>query len=47
VLMLERAGFVDVTVRAALTDAEPTAADDFLVYTARKPAALPSSDGSG
>lgn len=47
VLMLERAGFVDVTVRAALTDAEPTSADDFLVYTARKPAALPSSDGRG
>lgn len=45
VLMLERAGFVDVTVRAALTDAEPTAADDFLVYTARRPAELPSSDG--
>jgi hypothetical protein len=34
-------------VRAALTDAEPTAADDFLVFTARKPAALPSSDGRG
>jgi SAM-dependent methyltransferase len=47
VLMLERAGFVDVTVRAALTDAEPTAADDFLVFTARKPAALPSSGGRG
>ena len=47
VLMLERAGFVDVTVRAALTDAEPTAADDFLVYTARKPAALPYSHGCG
>ena len=47
VLMLERAGFVDVTVRAALTDAEPTGADDFLVFTARKPAALPSSGGSG
>lgn len=47
VLMLERAGFVDVTVRAALTDAEPTAADDFLVFTARRPAALPSSDGRG
>ncbi len=45
VLMLERAGFVDVTVRAALTDAEPTAADDFLVYTARKPAELPSAGG--
>ncbi|HWL32575.1 MAG TPA: class I SAM-dependent methyltransferase [Gaiellaceae bacterium] len=47
VLMLERAGFVDVTVRAALTDAEPMGADDFLVYTACKPAALPSSDGRG
>ena len=47
VLMLERAGFTDVTVNAALTDAEPTGADDFLVYTARKPAALPSSDGRG
>jgi len=41
--MLELAGFVDVTVRAALTDAQPTADDDFLVFTARKPAALPSS----
>ncbi|MGH3072293.1 MAG: class I SAM-dependent methyltransferase [Gaiellaceae bacterium] len=37
VLMLERAGFVDVTVRAALTDAEPTPDDDFLVFTATKP----------
>ncbi len=45
VLMLECAGFVDVTVRAALTDAEPTGADDFLVYTARRPAELPSSGG--
>lgn len=45
VLMLERAGFVDVTVRAALTDGEPTGADDFLVFTALKPAALPSSGG--
>jgi len=44
VLMLERAGFVDVTVRAALTEAEPTASDDFLVFTARKPA-VPSSGG--
>jgi hypothetical protein len=35
--MLERAGFVDVTVRAALTDAVPTADDSFLVYTARRP----------
>jgi SAM-dependent methyltransferase len=47
VLMLERAGFVDVTVRAALTDAEPTGADDFLVYTALRPAELPSSGGQG
>ena len=45
VLMLERAGFVDVTVRAALTDAEPTRHDDFLVYTARKLPALPSDSG--
>jgi SAM-dependent methyltransferase len=37
VLMLERAGFADVTVRAALTDAEPTGADDFLVFTAVRP----------
>jgi SAM-dependent methyltransferase len=44
-LMLERAGFVDVTVAAALTDAEPTGADEFLVYTARRPPELPSSDG--
>jgi SAM-dependent methyltransferase len=45
VLMLERAGFVDVTVAAALTDALPTGADDFLVFTARRPPELPSSDG--
>ena len=45
VLMLERAGFVEVTVRAALTDAEPTATDDFLVYTARRPTELPSASG--
>lgn len=38
VLMLERAGFVDVTVRAALTDAQPTAEDDFLVFAAVRPA---------
>ena len=44
VLMLERVGFVDVTARAALTDAEPTGADDFLVFVARKPA-LPSAGG--
>ena len=46
-LMLERAGFVDLTVAAALTDAEPAATDDFLVFTARKPAAPASSDGRG
>ncbi len=46
VLMLERAGFVDVTVRAALTDAEPSRDDDFLVYTGRKRSTeLPSGDG--
>ena len=45
VLMLERAGFVEVTVAAALTDAEPTGTDDFLVLTARRPPELPSSDG--
>jgi len=45
VLMLERAGFVEVTVAAALTDAEPTPADDVLVYTARRPPELPSSGG--
>lgn len=38
VLMLERAGFADVTVRAALTGAQPTATDDFLVFTAVRPA---------
>jgi SAM-dependent methyltransferase len=43
-LMLERAGFVDLTVAAALTDAEPTGADDFLVFTARRPPELPSAD---
>lgn len=44
VLMLQRAGFVDVTVKAALTDAEPTAADNFLVYTARRPSGLGSDE---
>lgn len=44
VLMLERAGFVEITVRAALTDAEPTAAHDFLAYTARRPARTPSAN---
>jgi SAM-dependent methyltransferase len=45
VLMLERAGFVDVTVKAALTDAEPSGDDDFLVFTARRLPELPSADG--
>jgi SAM-dependent methyltransferase len=36
VLMLERAGFVDVEVRGQYNDAEPTPDDDFLVYIARK-----------
>ena len=35
VLMLERAGFVDVEVRGPYNDAEPTPNDDFLVYVAR------------
>lgn len=42
VLMLERAGFCDVEVRAAYTDAEPTGEDDFLVFSARRP---PHGDG--
>jgi SAM-dependent methyltransferase len=37
VLLLERAGFVDIDVRAGYTGAEPTADDDFLVFVARKP----------
>jgi SAM-dependent methyltransferase len=45
VLMLERAGFVDVTVKAALTDAEPSGDEDFLVFTARRLPELPSADG--
>ena len=36
VLMLERAGFHDVEVRAGYTGAEPTGEDDFLVFSARK-----------
>ena len=36
VLMLERAGFVDVEVRGQYNDAEPTPEDDFLVYVARR-----------
>jgi SAM-dependent methyltransferase len=40
-LMLDRAGFVDVQVRGGYTDADPSDSDDFLVYIARKPAAAP------
>ena len=36
VLMLERAGFVEVEVRGQHNDAEPTPEDDFLVYVARR-----------
>jgi SAM-dependent methyltransferase len=36
VLMLERAGFTDVSVRAGYTDAEPTGDDDFVVFVAKK-----------
>jgi SAM-dependent methyltransferase len=39
VLLLERAGFVDVVVRGGYADSEPTSDDDFLVFVARKPAA--------
>jgi hypothetical protein len=36
-LMLERAGFVDIELRAGYTDASPTRDDDFVVFHARKP----------
>ena len=36
-LMLERAGFVDVDVRGSYTDAEPSADETFLVFVARRP----------
>jgi SAM-dependent methyltransferase len=36
VLMLERAGFVDVEVRGQYNDAAPTPEDGFLVYIARR-----------
>jgi hypothetical protein len=35
-LLLERAGFEDVALRAGHTDAEPTAEDDFVVFLARR-----------
>jgi hypothetical protein len=36
VVLLERAGFVDVEVRGDHNDAEPTGDDDFLVFLARR-----------
>ena len=36
VLMLERTGFADVVVHGGYAGAEPTAADEFLVFVARK-----------
>lgn len=35
-LLLERAGFVDIEVRGALTDRPPVADDDFIAFIARK-----------
>jgi SAM-dependent methyltransferase len=37
VLMLERAGFVDVELRAGYEERPPAADDDFVVFIARKP----------
>jgi SAM-dependent methyltransferase len=37
VLMLERAGFRDIELRAGYEDRVPTAGDDFVVFIARKP----------
>jgi SAM-dependent methyltransferase len=42
VLMLERAGFVGIDVRAGYTGAEPTSDDDFVVFVARKPPEPPA-----
>jgi SAM-dependent methyltransferase len=36
-LLLERAGFVDVELRAGYEDRAPTSDDDFVVFVARKP----------
>jgi hypothetical protein len=36
VLMLERAGFASIDVRAGYSDAAPTADDDFVVFIAKK-----------
>ena len=38
-LLLERAGFVDVQLRAGYDERAPTADDDFVVFVARKPEA--------
>ena len=38
VLMLERAGFADVSVRGPYNDAEPKPDDDFLIFIARREA---------
>jgi SAM-dependent methyltransferase len=38
VLMLERTGFADVELRGGYEDRPPTGDDDFVVFTARKPA---------
>ena len=38
VLMLERASFADVELRAGYTDAPPAVENDFVVFVARKPA---------
>jgi SAM-dependent methyltransferase len=37
VLLLERAGFVDVSMRAGYADRAPSAEDEFVVFLARKP----------
>jgi len=37
VLMLERAGFTSIDLRAGYSDAAPTADDDFVVFIAQKP----------
>ena len=38
-LMLDRAGFVDVELRAGYRDEPPTADDGFVVFVARRPEA--------
>ena len=45
VLMLERAGFADVTVRGGYADEEPTPDHDFLVFVAKKPPDLERAGG--